>query len=71
MPDVLTWRVVDGAAALLPADLRVGTPANLDTSATVVYEAPQNAHRNVATEATMRAGKYARFGLASEWRKGR
>jgi hypothetical protein len=41
---VLTWQVVNGVAVLLPADLRVSNPANLDMTH-VVYEAPQNAHR--------------------------
>lgn len=42
---VLTWQTVYGVANLLPVDLRVTSPANLDM-AHIVYEAPQNSHRS-------------------------
>jgi hypothetical protein len=42
---VLTWQNVAGVAILLAPDLRVSNPANLDMSQ-VVYEAPQNSHRD-------------------------
>lgn len=43
---VLTWQSVNGVANLLPIFLRVGNPANLDMRY-IVYEAPQNAHRDI------------------------
>lgn len=46
---VLTWQVINGVATLLPADLRVAYPANLDTRHPV-YEAPVNAHRQVTAD---------------------
>lgn len=63
---VLTWQAVAGVANLLPADLRVGNPANLDMS-NIVYEAPQNSHRSGVPAARVRRGDFAHrlMGLAS------
>lgn len=46
---VLTWQVINGVSNLLPADLRVGNPANLNMRY-IVYEAPANAHRQATAD---------------------
>lgn len=66
---VITWQTVNGVAYLLPADLRVSNPANLDMSH-IVYEAPANAHRQdvyVRRVRTPARGDFVhgRMGLAS------
>ena len=65
---VITWQNVGGAANLLPPDLRVSNPANLDMSH-VVYEAPQNSFRDTPTldrlVGTVRSSPNQLMGLAS------
>jgi hypothetical protein len=64
---VISWQVAAGVATELAPDLRVSNPANLNLSTSILYEAPQNAHRSPTTPPPVRAGTHKNgvMGLAS------
>jgi hypothetical protein len=64
---IISWQVQAGAATELAPDLRVTAPANLNLSTSILYEAPQNAHRSPTVPPPVRAGDHIHglMGLAS------